>query len=62
MTAAGRDGPEPGWGRRLRAFADRDYVRGPLLVVYYLALIYVLIRLYGGPRPAAPVPFIYQGF
>jgi len=39
-----------------------DFVRAPLLFVYYLALIYVLIRMYGSGHPQPAVPFVYQGF
>lgn len=45
----------------LRRTWARDWVRGPALLVYYLALIYVLVRLYGSGHYVAP-PFIYQGF
>jgi len=38
-----------------------DWVRGPLLLVYYLGLIYVLVRMYGGGHYTPP-PFVYQGF
>jgi hypothetical protein len=52
-------------GRAARALAalwTRDWVRGPLLLIYYLALIYLLARVYGtGPQPTPP-PFVYQGF
>jgi hypothetical protein len=50
------------WVSRLWRLLDHDLVRAPLLVLYYLALIYVLVRMYGGLRPAPPVPFVYQGF
>ncbi len=47
------------WFRRQWA---RDWVRGPILLVYYLGLIYVMIQLYGSGVQQAPPPFIYQGF
>jgi hypothetical protein len=50
------------WLGRLRRILDLDPVRAPLLLVYYVALIYVLVRMYGGAHPAPPVPFVYQGF
>lgn len=65
-NAAATAGTEPGghgspvqWLRRQWA---RDWVRGPLLLVYYLGLIYVLVQLYGNGVQQAPPPFIYQGF
>ena len=54
-----------GLGGRVAAGLRRawacDWVRGPALLLYYLALIYVLVRLYGSGHYVAP-PFIYQGF
>jgi len=48
-----------GWMRRNWAL---DWVRAPALLVYYLLLIYVLVRLYGAANPPPTVPFVYQGF
>ena len=58
-TGAGAHRPPGGWFRRQWA---RDWIRGPILVVYYLGLIYVMIQLYGSGVQQAPPPFIYQGF
>ena len=51
--------PVTSWLRRCWAL---DWVRAPLLLLYYLALIYVLVRMYGSGQPQPAVPFIYQGF
>ncbi len=45
----------------LRQWA-RDWVRGPLLLIYYLGIIYVMIRIYGSGVAYKQPPFIYQGF
>jgi hypothetical protein len=37
-------------------------VRGPLLFLYYIALILALLWLYGPAHQPPPPPFIYQGF
>lgn len=63
--AAGQDAGRHGGGgpsRWLHRQWARDWVRGPLLLIYYLGLIYVLIQLYGNGVQQAPPPFIYQGF
>ncbi len=39
-----------------------DAVRGVVLLLYYLALIFVLIRIYGTGASYTPPPYIYQGF
>lgn len=39
-----------------------DLIRGVLLLLYYLALSYALIRVYGFGGPHVQPPFIYQGF
>lgn len=52
------------WGALLggiRRAWEADWVRAPLLLVYYLGLIYVLVRMYGGGHYTPP-PFVYQGF
>ena len=58
-TERGGRGSPAQW---LRRQWTRDWVRGPLLLVYYLGLIYVLVQLYGSGVQQAPPPFIYQGF
>ena len=39
-----------------------DWVRGPALFLYYLAIIYAMLRMYGSGLRQAVVPFVYQGF
>lgn len=39
-----------------------DAVRGVVLLLYYLALIFVLVRIYGSGINYTPPPYIYQGF
>ncbi len=45
----------------IRRAWSADWVRGPVLLFYYLGLIYVLVRMYGGGHYTPP-PFVYQGF
>jgi len=47
--------------RRARHLWRDDALRGGVLLGYYLALIAVLVHLYGSGRYTPP-PFIYQGF
>lgn len=47
--------------RRVAAIWRLDAVRGVLLLFYYLAIIVVLVHIYGSGTYTPP-PFIYQGF
>jgi hypothetical protein len=49
-------------GRTASRIWAMDAVRGVLLLLYYLALIFVLIRIYGTGVSYTPPPYIYQGF
>ena len=49
------------WFTSLCSFFSNPWVRGILLALYYLAIIAVLILLYGKGDFSTP-PFIYQGF
>jgi hypothetical protein len=49
------------WTASLGAFISNPWVRGTLLVLYYLAIIAGLILMYGKGNFATP-EFIYQGF
>lgn len=51
------------WAQRTGSRIWRiDAVRGVVLLLYYLALIFVLIRIYGTGASYTPPPYIYQGF
>ncbi len=49
------------WVVRVRGFTANPWVRGTLLAIYYLAIIAVLILMYGKGDFSTP-EFIYQGF
>ena len=49
------------WTASISAFLSNPWVRGTLLVLYYLAIIAGLILMYGKGNFATP-EFIYQGF
>lgn len=49
-------------GRTVSRLWAIEAVRGVLLLLYYLGLIFVLIRMYGTGASYTPPPYIYQGF
>jgi membrane-bound ClpP family serine protease len=49
------------WTVSISAFISNPWVRGILLVLYYLAIIAGLILMYGKGNFSTP-EFIYQGF
>lgn len=49
------------WFHSITIFFARPWVRGILLLLYYLAIIFGLIVLYGKGDFSTP-KFIYQGF
>jgi len=49
------------WFRSIPIFFARPWVRGILLLLYYLAIILGLILMYGKGDFSTP-KFIYQGF
>ncbi len=49
------------WGQLILAFFANPWVRGVLLVFYYLMIIAALILMYGKGNFSTP-SFIYQGF
>jgi hypothetical protein len=59
--APGAGGPSSWWSRG-RLLWRSPWVRGPLLFLYYIALILALLWLYGPAHQPPPPPFIYQGF